>query len=231
MVVWCPILELVLDGRDLRWQTAPQTWISAFLCLVGVGVLEGVWTTSSGGASSSIAAGGDGLALLQAIGFGTQCFLCSKLIQERPSQVLPITAVLITTTAVVSWIWCAVATVVTTTGVVEFVSVPQLVSDPVLLPVVGALVWTGWVSTSGCFAVEVAALGRVPSSEASVLLATEPIWAAVFAAAWLGESLTASEVTGGALMIAACLVNAIVVRPEDLQKWLLSSSSSSSKED
>lgn len=214
MVLWCPLLEWLVDGRDLRWKSAPQTWMAAVLCLAGVGVLEGVVGTDAIALEHNIMTG-DLLALVQAIGFGTQCFLCSKILQNRPDQVLPITAVLITTTSVLAWMWCSLDGASTSNNMVTantFVALWH--ENPTVLY---ALLWTGLVSTSGCFTVEVAALGRVPSSEASVLLATEPIWAAVFASMWMGEALTASDYGGGALMITACLVNALV-RPEHVQR-------------
>ena len=55
---------------------------------------------------------------------------------------------------------------------------------------------------------ETTALGKLSSAEASVLLATEPLWAALFAALLLGEQLGWNDGVGGALIVAACLVNA-----------------------
>ena len=50
-------------------------------------------------------------------------------------------------------------------------------------------------------------MGRLSSSEASVLLATEPMWAALFAAGLIGESLGPWDAAGGALIVAACAAN------------------------
>ena len=64
--------------------------------------------------------------------------------------------------------------------------------------------------TSLNFFVELTALGKVPPSEASVLLASEPLWAALFAAAFYGSHLSLNDGVGGILIVAACLVNALV---------------------
>ena len=55
---------------------------------------------------------------------------------------------------------------------------------------------------------ETTALGKVSSSEASVLLSTEPLFAAVFASSLLGEELGWNAAAGGALIVGACLCNA-----------------------
>ena len=41
-----------------------------------------------------------------------------------------------------------------------------------------------------------------------MLLATEPLWAAIFAGLLVGEGLSGSEAFGGALIIAACVASA-----------------------
>ena len=210
-VLWLPLLEGVVDKVPMGWRQAPQTWLAAILCLVGVGILElpGGTTAMTQGIGS-----GDILALLQAVGFGTGAFLSSKLVREEPDQVLSITSVLIATTAVLSWIWCI--TEGSTGPLLEL-----LQTDPIHnhLPILLALSWTGVISTSINYVVEIAALGRVPPAEASVLLASEPVWAAIFAAVVIGETLGWNDYVGGGCIVAACLVNALL-KPSDLQKIL-----------
>lgn len=73
--------------------------------------------------------------------------------------------------------------------------------------------------TSMNFIVEVAALGRVPPAEASVILVTEPLWAALFATFFaFSESFGANDYVGGALTIAACLANTL--QPVDVRRLL-----------
>lgn len=78
-----------------------------------------------------------------------------------------------------------------------------------------AVAWTGILSTSINFWIEITALGRVPSAEASVILATEPLWASLFAALIFHEQFGMNDYIGGLLMISACLVN--TWRPSDIK--------------
>ena len=210
-VLWLPILESTIDRVPMSITDAPQTWMAALLCMMGVGILE--LYDPSGGATAMTSGihTGDILALIQAIGFGTGAYLSSKLVREQPDQVLSITSVLIATTAILSWIWCIL--VGSTSSLMTL-----LQSDPIHtnLPLVFSILWTGIISTSINYVIEIAALGRVPPAEASVLLASEPIWAAVFATVVISNtSLGANDYIGGSCIVAACLVNALL-KPQDI---------------
>ena len=87
------------------------------------------------------------------------------------------------------------------------------------------MAWTGILSTSMNFCVEIVAIGRVPCAEASVILATEPLWASLFAALLFHEQFGTSDYIGGALMISACLVNTL--KPSDINGLFLKGTSSS----
>ena len=56
---------------------------------------------------------------------------------------------------------------------------------------------------------------RVPArlhtlrSDASVIVATEPLWASLFGLLLLGESLDQRGLVGGALVVAACVVSSL----------------------
>jgi hypothetical protein len=56
------------------------------------------------------------------------------------------------------------------------------------------------------------ALKRVSSAETALIYTTEPVWAALFGWAALGERVGPSVAAGGALIIAACLAR-LVRRP------------------
>jgi drug/metabolite transporter (DMT)-like permease len=66
--------------------------------------------------------------------------------------------------------------------------------------------------------IETSSLGKVASAEASVILATEPLWAALFAALWLSESFGLNDYVGGALIVMACLANSL--KPADFSRFL-----------
>eukprot|EP00985_Skeletonema_marinoi_P035179 scaffold45874_cov234-Skeletonema_marinoi.AAC.1 len=130
------------------------------------------------------------------------------MMKEEPDAALPITAGMVATTAFFSMIWCFADGWMREPGWENF-GLPGLFLDPNMRTVAMAVAWTGIISTSANFCVEITALGRVPSSEASVILATEPLWASLFAALWLSTDFGANDYIGGFLMISACLVNTL----------------------
>ncbi|KAL7469368.1 hypothetical protein ACHAXS_012254, partial [Conticribra weissflogii] len=232
-VLVCPLLQCVVDKRPMGWKDAPQTWMAACLCLSGVAALE-LFGGGAGAAGTSLRdhweqlGRGDALSLVQAVGFGTGVFLSEKMMKKEPDQALSITAGLVGVTAFYSMVWCLVDGWMWTpmeggdagTAMQQWQSygLPGLFLDPDMRTVACAVAWTGIISTSTNFFIEITALGRVPSSEASVILATEPLWASVFAAWWMKEEFGISDVVGGMLMIGACVVNTL--KPEDLKRWI-----------
>jgi len=204
-VIWCPFLEWLLHKTPMGWKDRPQTWISAVMCMLGVGVLE-LCGTDAANAFGSIGLG-DGLAVLQAMGFGTGLFLSEQMMKKHPTKALPITAVMVATSALVSMVWALSDGWMGALPGWESMTLPNMLLDPSMREVAMAVVWTGLLSTSLNFFLEVSALGRVPSGEASVILATEPLWAAAFASVLIGEKFGWNDYTGGLLIVAACIVN------------------------
>ncbi|KAL3777103.1 hypothetical protein HJC23_001840 [Cyclotella cryptica] len=209
-VIVCPFLQWLVDKKPMGLKDAPQTWLAAILCLSGVAALE--LFDSSGIDSSCFSLSrlgtGDALSLIQAVGFGTGMFMSEKMMRDEPDQALPITAGLVATTAFIAMIWCIVDGWMREPGWQTF-GLPGLFLDPDMRTVALAVAWTGVLSTSTNFFIEITALGRVPSAEASVILATEPLWASLFASVLFNEHFGASDYIGGLLMISACLVNTL----------------------
>ena len=87
-------------------------------------------------------------------------------------------------------------------------ALPGLLLDDSLRTVCYAALWTGLVTTAANRIAETVALGRLASSEASVLLATEPLWAAGFAA--LAVAGRAVDIRAAALPIGS-LAHALVL--------------------
>ena len=75
-------------------------------------------------------------------------------------------------------------------------------------PVAGAVLWTGLVTTALVRFGENSALAKVPVGEATVLVGSEPLWAALWAAALFGTIPDAHQCAGGVLILAACVVSA-----------------------
>ena len=113
---------------------------------------------------------------------GTSFFLTERMMRKEPGQVLPITSVQVGMSALISGAWAFFDG-----GTVPF-SLPTEEIGRALenfglnshsVPV-WAVVWTGLITTALNRLGETAALGKMSTSEASVLLATEPLFAAMF---------------------------------------------------
>lgn len=230
-VIWCPVLEWIVDGEDTSWNARPQVWVAGVMCLIGVGVLElmggpaglgtavDVGTNSLNDLSSSSSPMewmGNGLAILQAIGFGTGLFLSERMMKRQPDQALPVTAVMIAVTALCSLLWVLSDGWIGNSPDNQSMFLPNILMDGFADPDGGeqrmlalAVLWTGLISTSLNFGLEVFAMSKVPCGEASIILATEPLWACLFASLLLGESLGWNDAFGGLFIVSACLVTAI----------------------
>uniref|UniRef100_A0A6U0SYC7 EamA domain-containing protein n=1 Tax=Eucampia antarctica TaxID=49252 RepID=A0A6U0SYC7_9STRA len=214
-VIVCPTLEFLVDKKPMGIKDAPQIWLAATLCLFGVGILE--LYDPSGSIGMDQVGSGDFLAILQAIGFGTSFFLTERMMRGQPDQALPITAVQVSVTAFLCMIWCFIDGWIGTEGSSSY-ALPNLFFDNSLQIAAGAVAWTGLVTTAMNRFVETTALGKVSSAEASVILATEPLWAALFAAIILSENFGINDYVGGALIVLACLANAL--KPSDFDRIL-----------
>lgn len=220
-VVWCPLLEFLVDKKPVGM----STWVAAAMAIVGVGLLE---LGPDGGISLDW---GDAWALLQCVGFGTALWSTEKMMAKNPDQTLPITAVQVAVVAGCSLLWFflgggSIAHILDSrTGIatpeiggLEFGglewgslgdsvrSFMDLLPAGVSLQALGAVAWTGIVTTALTLLLENAALGRMTASDATVLLCTEPIWASIFAAWLLNETLGPMAVAGGMLITVACIV-------------------------
>lgn len=218
-VIVCPTLEFFINKKDMSLQKSPQTWLAATLCIVGVGILE-LYNPSADATNIFTQVGfGDVLAILQAVGFGTSFFITERMMRGQPEQALPITAVQVSVTAFICMIWCLSDGWIGQAGTESF-GLPNLFLEPSLGMAAAAVAWTGLTTTALNRFVETTALGRVNSAEASVILATEPLWAALFAALLLSENFGVNDYVGGALIVLACLANAL--KPSDFD-WLFKS--------
>eukprot|EP00559_Dactyliosolen_fragilissimus_P009396 CAMPEP_0184860438 /NCGR_PEP_ID=MMETSP0580-20130426/5326_1 /TAXON_ID=1118495 /ORGANISM="Dactyliosolen fragilissimus" /LENGTH=294 /DNA_ID=CAMNT_0027357555 /DNA_START=446 /DNA_END=1327 /DNA_ORIENTATION=- len=221
VVIVCPALAVIVDKKKMGFVDAPQTWIAAITCLIGVGVLE------LGGDGGFGAIGwGDFWSILQAVGFGTSFFITERMMAKEPTQALPITAMQCGMSALFAGIWAGLDGIGFMDGFFSFgqnngsswlldetlqssYTIPGIFFDDALRNVAFAAAFTGFVTTAANRVGETLALGKLSSSEASVLLATEPLWAALFANFLIGERLDLWDGFGGALIVIACVATAI----------------------
>ncbi len=91
-------------------------------------------------------------------------------------------------------------------------------SDPLTLPT-GATVWralavTGVAATAAAFWVQTAAQRRLPATRVAMILTMEPVAAAIFGWLLAGDRLTALQVVGAGLMVAALMAANVRGVPE-----------------
>ena len=79
-------------------------------------------------------------------------------------------------------------------------------SDPAIL---GALLWTGLVSTALALYLETVALKVMSASELTLIMTSVSLWGAAFAYFTLGETLSHVGMVGGALIVAGCAYGSI----------------------
>jgi drug/metabolite transporter (DMT)-like permease len=79
---------------------------------------------------------------------------------------------------------------------------------------VAGVAYTGLISTALTVVLQTRALSKLPAADSSVIVATEPLWAAGFATLLLGEMLAPSSMFGGMMLLTGCLANTVL--PEQL---------------
>jgi len=239
-VVVVPFLSVLFMGKKVK----AINLFSAFLAVLGVGILEGVInvndlfdglllekvnalhfdaglgavggqggtmngvraidtvtaiTANSAVESKSIFFGmtkGDLLALGQPIGFGTS-FIRIEQAMSRFSHVKG------------SALTLAMAQCIAVGGLslawllYDFHGIPNM--GYLLEPHrVGAILWTSVVTTVFAVWLQGVALKSVSAVEAALTFSTEPVWATLFAALFLGESVGTKSYIGGFVILAAC---------------------------
>ena len=70
----------------------------------------------------------------------------------------------------------------------------------------GAVLYTGVISTALTIWLQALVFAKLPALDASLMITTEPLWAAGCAVLLLGDTLTAANYVGGGLILAALAV-------------------------
>jgi drug/metabolite transporter (DMT)-like permease len=191
-VVWVALVTGVMTkGIKLN------TWVSVILAVIGVGIFE------LDGATGPVI--GDAWLALQPIGFGTTYIVLEKLLSVENAEkenvqkadAGALTAFALIGLAGMCCVWAAL----------EGHTIEDL--GPVMHNqfVLGSLLYTGLVTTAGAIFLQSLAFKRVPATDVSIILTSEPIFAAALAAVMLGETVHSSDIMGGFLIISACLNN------------------------
>merc|ERR1712072_1530023 len=87
-----------------------------------------------------------------------------------------------------------------------------ILSSPVAT---GGILYTGLITTALALWVESIAFAKVPATDASLILTTEPLFAAGCGAIALGETFGTSDYIGASLIVGACALSIFTERPEE----------------
>lgn len=169
----------------------------AALAVVGVAIVE---LHGASGAPTI----GDALSFAQPIGFGMGYLQLEGLMSKNPEAALPVSALKLLVVALASFGMFELSPLATH-GISEFeFRIPDftpILSSPLAL---GGILYTGLVTTAFALWIESVAFAKVPATDASIILTTEPLIAAGLGAVALGETFGVSDYVGASLIIGAC---------------------------
>ncbi len=179
-VLIVPILERFLRHR----RVAPRAWLGVILAFVGLGVLAEPF----GGALAPDVHLGDLLTVACAVAFSFQILYTSERSEGHPLALLTLIQV-------------------GTTGILSLAILPfetaALSRTPAFL---GALAYTGLVTTTLAYLIQNWAQRRVTATRAAILFTMEPVFAALISHVVGGEPLGPELLLGGGLIVLGVLV-------------------------
>lgn len=191
----CQVIFVALVNAVRKRQCVPRTWLASLLAVVGVGMLE-----LAGPVQPELA---DLWCIGMPVCFGMGYVQLEALMELYPKDARTVSALKVTTVGAAVLCWAALRALVMGNGAQMLATLTSA-----HLPW-ASLLYTGLVTTAGAILVESYAFKYVPATDAAVILATEPLWATLFAAYFVGEQLTRTDVAGGAFVLAACIVNEV----------------------
>lgn len=180
--------------------------LPAAVAVLGVAIVE---IKGAGGAPNI----GDLLSFAQPIGFGMGYLQLEELVRKKPDAGLAISAIKLVSITAFSF------------AMFEFYPLLQHEAlsfrVPDFMPIInshlalGGILYTGLITTAASLWIESIAFKRVPATDASIILTTEPLFAALFGALTLGETFGASDYFGAALIIGACALAVLLDNGEN----------------
>jgi drug/metabolite transporter (DMT)-like permease len=182
--------------------------IPAILAVVGVGIVE---LQGAGGAPTI----GDALSFAQPIGFGMGYLQLEDIMSKKPEAALPVSAIKLAVVAVAS-LGLFEITPLLNNHAEDFHFMLRLPDFGAILASETArmgILYTGLVTTALALWVESIAFAKVPATDASIILTTEPLIAAAFGAAVLGETFGMSDYVGASMIVGACLAATLLDTP------------------
>ncbi|KAL7432925.1 hypothetical protein ACHAXM_010186 [Skeletonema potamos] len=190
--------------------------VPALIAVAGVAIIE-----LKGAAGDPTI--GDLISFAQPIGFGMGYLQLEELMHKEPSAALPVSAIKlgVVATAALAFFELSphaaldVAANMDADVLVEGAKQSMMMAGGLKIPdftpilqsplALGAIFYTGLITTSLALWVESIAFQRVPATDASIILTTEPLFAAAISAVLVGETFGASDAVGAAFIVGACI--------------------------
>ncbi|KAL3913807.1 MAG: hypothetical protein SGILL_006348 [Bacillariaceae sp.] len=179
--------------------------LPAAIAVAGVAIVE---LKGAGGAPTF----GDALSFAQPIGFGMGYLILEDLMAKKPEAALSVSAIKLGVVAVASFLLFEVTPLLHGASDLTF-SIPDfspIISSPLA---VAGILYTGLVTTALALWIESIAFAKVPATDASLILTTEPLFAAGCGAVALGETFGVSDYVGASLIVAACALSIFMGDP------------------
>lgn len=167
----------------------------AAVAVAGVALVE----LKGAGGTPSI---GDLLSFAQPIGFGMGYLQLEELMKKDPGAALPVSAIKLFMVAAASLIFFEVKPLLEG-GLPSLPDFTPILASPVAM---SGVLYTGLITTALALWAESVAFRRVPATDASIILTTEPLFAAALGAAFVGETFGTSDFVGAGLIIGACVL-------------------------
>ncbi|CAE7484021.1 unnamed protein product [Symbiodinium natans] len=177
-----------------------STVVSAILAVVGVGFLE----LSGGPLETSF---GDLLCSAAPLAVGIGWYILGNTMKKYPDDTLPSLAIQFTcfTVLFVTWTLVDVALTRGPSGIVDWLGqAPSMLQTPGLL---APLLFSTFLGNVLTMLLANRAVQFVKVSEVSLIVASEPLWAALAAVLYLGDVFTIGDCIGGGFIIAGLLCN------------------------
>mmetsp|Transcript_23052 Transcript_23052/g.49081 ORF Transcript_23052/g.49081 Transcript_23052/m.49081 type:complete len:411 (+) Transcript_23052:53-1285(+) len=190
-VMVVPILDVMMLGRILQ----KIEIASVVLSCVGVGLLE----IGPEGVEIST---GDMLAFMQTIFFGIGYWRLESVAHAHPNDAVRVTVGELHAIAIASWVYAATEFSLGHVDV-KYESFKTWMRDPFI---VGAILWTGLISTAFALFLETLTLKVLSATELTLLMTTTSLWAASFAYVTIGEVLSPTGLLGGLLILGGCVL-------------------------
>ena len=171
--------------------------VPAMIAVMGVAIIE---LKGAGGSPTW----GDFISFSQPIGFGMGYLQLEELMHKQPSAALPVSAMKLSVVALAAFTFFEASHIMgegASQGLILPDFTPIFQSNSAML----AILYTGLVTTSIALWVESIAFQRVPATDASVILTTEPLFAAAVSAILVGEQFGLSDAVGAVFIVGACV--------------------------